>query len=487
MAAKRRQGKPARPATLAGRLLEAARYVIGQRESLDYPATTARPEDQGFRRLTARSPKELSTFQWRKQMAVAHHLWLNNAMGKRIVEIFTDFVVGDGFIVQAKDPSVREVVDKHWTDPDNAWDLKMFERAQELGLFGLVVLRAFVAKENGHVKLSPVDPAWITELVPSPNKADQVQAIKVNIGGAEETLKVIQKDTNPQSPTFGRLVGDCFYFAVNKLSYTMQGVSDLYQLADWLDAYDQFVFHSLERIVFLNAHLYDITLEGANDDVVKARASDLERNPPKAGGFRVHDEKEKWEALAPKINTAEVEELSRLVKLLILGAAGIPEHWFSFGGDANRATAESMNVPIFRKVKRRQAQWRDVLTSIVDFVIDQAIIAGRLAKTVDKSFSVIPSDVSQKDAKASSDLLSSLTDTLVAAQNAGYVKPEVAAKMWASQASDLGADVEAPSGADVEASAKAAAAARDAAAGKVEASAYAKPAAAKEPAGSAAA
>ncbi len=482
----------------------AVKSLLGMKETTLAGVNVERPEDLGFRRISSRSDKELSPAKWQKQMAVAHFLWLQNPMGARIIELLADFVVGDGFNWEAEDPEVSEIINRFWTDPDNNLDLTQFDRYTELILFGVWAPRAFVNPHNGHVKLGPIDPAWIVEVIGSVHIAGRADFLKVSrlrplhaglaeaekaklegkkeshpvddvpspapsagagIGSITDIWKVIARDDDPKSETVGLLKGEVFYFASNKLSFLLQGMSDLFRIADWVDAFDQFIFGQMERINFLNAHIWDITIVGAEKEEVQERADDLAKNPPKPGTARVHNEKETWAALAPKLNAAEVEQISKTVKMLILGSIGIPEHWFAEGGDVNRATAAEMAGPIIRKLKRKQAQWVEVLRVLLQFQIDQAIAKKRLSKVYpeghekagqprDMSFKIIPHDISAKDVFQFIESLDKLTTTLANAVAEGFVERSKAAELWSNQASEVGVEVEAPTNEEVDANKK---------------------------------
>lgn len=438
-------------------LRTALRTLLNDKTVREAQPSATSASEAGFRRLTSKSDKELAPATWQKQMAVAHFLWQQNPMAYRVLELMADYVVGDGCTWEAEDDGLREIIDRHWNDPDNAWDLLQFDRYVETILFGTMLLKPFVNPFNGHVKLSPVDPGWIDDVVPHPEIAGRVSAVKIRRRTVDqgqstrlETWKVIGYETDPKNPATGRLMGDVFYFSVNKLTFTHFGMSDLFRLADWLDAFDQFIFSLMERINFLNAHLYDITLQGAEQTEIKERVNDLEMHPPKPGSFRVHNEDEKWEALAPKINAAEVEQVAKIVRMLILGSMGIPEHWFAEGGDVNKATAAEMAGPILRKMKRKQAQWVTVLKTIIQFQIDQAVLKGRLTPAQAKTkWNIMPPDIAAKDVLQFVESLKKLTETLSLAIAEGFVKRAQAAGVWVAQAQELGVDIEAPDDAQV--------------------------------------
>ena len=430
-------------ASLVSRLKEAYKIAVGLKE-FDLTSALGKSADIGFRRLSQKSDKELSPLEWRRQMAIAHFLWLQNPVAFRLVELMTDFVMGDGFTWEAEDESIKKILTEHWEDPDNDWENRLTQFGSELSMFGVIVLKPFINTVNGHVKLAPIDPGWIIEVVPHPHKPGVAEALRIQrLDGTTATWKIISRDNDPTSPTFNKLIGEVFYFPINKLSFTIQGSSDLFRLSDWLDAYDQFLYHTMERIVFLNSHIYDITIEDANETVVKAKVAELELNPPKAGSFRVHSDKEKWEALAPKINSAEITDIATLIKMLVFGSAGVPAHWFGDGSDANLATAKEMSAPILRKFKRRQKVWKNIIGTVFDFVIDQALIAKRpgITEKTNRSHQVIAPDLSATDVNEFITALKNLTETLVISEDAGYIDKPTAQKVWAQQASEVGVEV----------------------------------------------
>jgi hypothetical protein len=169
----------------------------------------------------------------------------------------------------------------------------------------------------------------------------------------------------------------------------------------------------------------------------------------------VHNQQEKWEALAPKINAAEDEEIARMIKTLILGSMGIPSHWYGEGGDVNKSTAEQMAPPILRRMRRKQAQWKNILTTVLQFAVDQAVTAGRLSATLpdgrprDMSFNFDIPTLSVEDAKTFWEGVNSLVDALTKAVVEQFVTRKRAAEMFAAAASREGAEVVPPTDEEV--------------------------------------
>jgi hypothetical protein len=165
--------------------------------------------------------------------------------------------------------------------------------------------------------------------------------------------------------------GECFYYNINALSNGARGRSDLLAQVDWLDTYEQFMFGEIDRANFHRAFLWDVELRGATPEEVARRAKEIKTPAP--GSTRVHNDSEKWEAVAPALGQYESASAARLFRNHILGGGTVPEHWFGGGGDVNRSTGESMGEPTFKSYSMRQAEWKYILEDIGRFVINRRV------------------------------------------------------------------------------------------------------------------
>jgi hypothetical protein len=66
-----------------------------------------------------------------------------NPMANAIVEMGVNFVLGDGLCVEAPHPKVQKLLDGFWHDPDNRMDIRQYEIATELSLYGELFVRFF--------------------------------------------------------------------------------------------------------------------------------------------------------------------------------------------------------------------------------------------------------------------------------------------------------------------------------------------------------
>ena len=385
------------------------------------------PDDDKYRRLSGNPGRDLSPLTHERMLEIAYRLYDRNPLAHRIVELTKDFVVGGGVSYRAENPEVQAVLDDFWNDPVNNWNLKQHDRALELGLFGEQCYPVFINPFNGRIRLGSLDPARISQVRANPENAEEIETI-IPKGADQNPLRVVHQDEDADSPTYGKLVGDCFFFAINKVSSASRGRSDLLCLADWIDGYEQFLFNRIDRSSLISAFVWDVTLEGMNEEEIAAW---LKKNPsPKPGSVRAHNEKAKWEAVSPDLKANDAVEEARLLRNFILSGAGFPEHWFSEGSQVNRATAQEMGVPTLKRLSARQRYFKYMIEYIFRYVLDQAVIHGRIPTESDTRFQVDLPELSQRDLEKSTASLERLSKALGVAEERGWISKETAGKMF---------------------------------------------------------
>ena len=398
------------------------------------------PEDAGWRSLTQAANRDLNQLTQKKMQDIAFYLYDGNPLAHRIIEIMHDFVIGDGFRFKAKDEKVQEVLDNFWNDPDNNMDVRQDSKALELSLWGEQCYPVYVNKHTGHVKLGYLDPGVIVAIKRNRNNPERLEQVVWQKRLKRQTFNIINSDSRKRSETSGRLVGECFYFAINKVVWAARGRSDLLPLADWIDGYDQFLFARLERAFYLNSFVWDVLCEGMSKTEITEFAKDLQ--PPKPGSIRIHNEKIKWDVISPKLESSDASNEAGLFKSQILGGIGFPGHWFAEGDKTTRATAMEMALPTLKKLKSRQREFKNIIIYMFNFVIDQAIIAGMLDKNVDRKFIVIPSPIITKDARALALTVEKFSTAMSQAVEAGWITEESAKTAFNMFMVQLGIELE---------------------------------------------
>lgn len=430
MVKNRKKGK-SKTETVKKKSLHEAWPIVGKQATEEY----------GWRPVTQEMERDLNPLTQRRMQDIACYLYDSNPLAHRIPEIMKDFVIGDGYSFIAAGPKLRDILFKFWNDPDNNWEIKQDPRCLDLSLFGEQCYPVFVNKYSGAVKMGYIDPGKINRVKLNRDNPEIVEAIywqkNKSAIGADRILKVINVDKSKRSKTFGRLIGDCFYFAINKISPTSRGRSDLLCVSDWIDGHDQFLFSRLERAFFMNTFIWDILCEGMDAGEIAEFAKTMPA--PKPGSMRFHNEKVKWNAVTPKLEAQDASAEARMFKNQILGGKGFPEHWFAEGSTTTRATALEMSLPTLKMLKSRQRFFTTILKQQFNFVVDQAIIHGELDPKKDNlSFSIIPSPIIAKDIKGIASSLNSFTTALKTANEAGWASDAACKQAFQTYIGQLG-------------------------------------------------
>jgi hypothetical protein len=412
-----------------------------------------------FRMLGPRRRRGLSDFRHRRQLEIVHHFWLSNPMARRIIETKKDWVIGEGLTFKAEDPEVQKILERHWNDARNQWPLKQFTKVMELGLYGEQAWPAAVTKINGLVRLGYLDPLEVEDVEHAPG--DMSQPLRLVVadqfgtgegtdsraeGGADQTgpsektrLKIIRKDTDPESPTFGYRVGEVFYFKVNVVENEPRGTSDLLPLIDWLDIYDQFLFAAHERAQLNISVFWDVLMKGASEKKLEQMRLKYGKIVP--GSIRFHNENVETKAVSPNLGASDIKAHADMIKMLIATGAGLPFHWLSEGGEANLATAQAMGGPTLKQLKARQLFVVNMISEVFEFVIDQAIIAERLDSKVNRKFKIDVPPLETDDIIGGAGVLATAMTGLQTAELMGVATQEELRRIFVMVAGSLGVEL----------------------------------------------
>jgi hypothetical protein len=420
-----------------------------------FSLTTGDAEDPAFRRITSPATlRDLNPLMHDRMLQVCYFLAVTTPFGKRIVEIISDFVVGkrNSIRVTAKDKAVQDVINEFWDDPYNKMGRTVREWCNEQTTFGELCIPVVVNKVSGQVRIGYIDPMNI-ESVQYAEMTSQGGTVAMSfpygvrvrreVGQpAGPVLQIIRKIEDPNDENFGRLRGDCFYDPINKAKSASRGFSELFSLADWIDVFDQMIFDFADKVRFLNSLVWHYTVEGADEKRAEDFKDRLTKDPPRQGGVQVTNEKVKIEAKTPDFKGQDMAEGARMVKLYGLGGAGLPAWFFADPVDANRSTAQEMSGPTGKKIEARQGAFGELLGSIIDFVIDCAIQAGRLPENVDRTFSTEFPEVTQRDLKEAALAMQAATPGIVIASQEGWIRTETAARAYHKLLAPLGVDID---------------------------------------------
>lgn len=418
-----------------------------------FTLTTGDGEDPGFRRITSLATlRDLNPLMHDRMLQVCYFLAVTTPFGKRIVEILTDYTLGKGVRVTAKDPRVQQVIDDFWNDEVNDMDANIESWSDEKTIFGELCIPVAVNPVSGRVRLGYIDPMNI-DTIQFAEMATADGTASINLPYAvrlrREVGEVLQKPMllvrridDPNDENYGRLNGECFYFTLNKVKSASRGFSELFALADWIDLFDQMIFDFGDKVRFLNSFVWHYVMTGAGPKEVAEYKDKLTKDPPRQGGVVVTNERVAITAQTPDFKGQDMAAGAGMVKKYGLGGAGIPPVLMGDGDDANRASALEMNAPFTKKIQKRQNLLSRCIKSVLNFVLDCAQRAGVLPAGIDLSYTIEFPEIAVKDLEKGAQTLAGGATALQVGQQEGWVTGQTAARAFHTLLSEIGVDID---------------------------------------------
>jgi len=427
---------------------EAVREVVKeeiQRVRMSLPLTANYdPHNEGYRRLSAdgQLKRNLGHIDQSRMFEIAYYMFDSSAMTKGMAAMDKAFLFAEPITVTSDDEDVKEILERFWKDPDNKLDQEFPDLMMWMSLLGEQCWPVNVNPHNGHVTLEYVDPASIKEVLV--NRQNVRQSVRVDLLGSTgrdgRRMAVIRQDKNGRSGTYGRLVGDCFFFAINHPPNSPRGRSDFLTLFDWIDGLERYGYNYLERAEFMLNFVWDVLLKGMTEEQIKEWLRD--NPPPEPGSVRAHNENVEWGAVAPDLKAVDASKGFDMTKSFIMGAARRPDSWFGGGGKAYQTEAEQFGQVPIKDLDDRQRYAKAIATQLCQFQIDQAVIAERLSDEKAKAgFNLIFPEISKKDLTGLINGIPQLATALSIAEDKGWVSHETATKIFAMVAGQIGADI----------------------------------------------
>lgn len=449
------------------------------------------------RRLTSRTTRDLPQITFDTSLRMAHWLSVRNPLAKTILRLTRDFVIGDGFTVQATDADgeenedVQAIVDVFWHDSRNRMDFRLPRQVRELGLFGEQHTTVFVNPRDGFVRLGFIDPADVFDIICDPiDNVENPVAIEMRqmFGAARPRYKIVREIEDIRDPWYGRLMGvktrvtytsddrhgnaqrehvevldtfkdahgndvpyagAVFFFKVNDVSNQKRGMTDLMDIIDWVDAYDQILFNDVDRAQLMKALVFDLKVTG--DETAVNRVKREHGTAPKPGSVFVHNDQIELNAVTPNMQSHDTQTVSDLVLSLVATGASFPKTWLNGTMDVNRATASELSVPALRFLTERQSYVKYMVEQYITFALDQAEMAHKLPKRkLDSAsgrpeswpFTVSVPELASRDLAPLADVLGKLVSALSTAKADGVIDDRLYQDLFAFVTDWIGYEID---------------------------------------------
>jgi hypothetical protein len=295
--------------------------------------------------------------------------WRDNPLARRIVELTSQYVVGNGFDVQCKDKHTKAFIDQFWSHHLNRMNARIVELCDELTRTGNLFL-LLTTDHAGMTYVRSIPATNIDKIFPTPNDIEQplLFTTKPNEDLETNTYAAYNPNADWQLPD-GSFLPVVLHYAINRPAGAQWGEPDISTLLPWLRRYSAWLEDRVRLNRFRNAFLYVVSGSFVSEDARKARQATLAANPPSPGSILVSDASETWSVISPKLEAMDAREDGLALKKLIAAGAGIPMHFLAEPEGSTRTTADSAGGPIFRRFEQRQRFFLWLLGDLLSVVI----------------------------------------------------------------------------------------------------------------------
>lgn len=295
--------------------------------------------------------------------------WQKNPYAKRIIDLITDYCIGDGLTPQAAG-DVGRFVSRFWEHPENVMPLRLPDLVDELSRAGDLFIVLF---------RNPADGMSYVRTIPKP----EIQEIVTSERDWEKEIGFFQRPPlpggepifwhSPHHPDAAAAEAVMIHYSINRVIGLPFGNSELQTIVPWLQRYSRMLEDRVRLNWAVRAFLWFVKVPTSQ---VQAKAEQYGA-PPEPGSIIVHDDGETWDLKTPSLGGNDAQHDLRALRQMISAGSGQPPHWHGDGGDVNRATAAAMNDPAVRHLRRRQKHLQYLLIDLCATAYKRAYEIGR--------------------------------------------------------------------------------------------------------------
>lgn len=343
--------------------------------------------------------------------------WRENPLARRIVNLTTQYVIGEGLTIECDDEKALTVMKDFWNDPLNRMDIRVAEWCDELTRTGnLFVLISSGIDGKSYVRAVPA--TAIENIETAANDYEQALWFEYR---EENQLQLEHVDAEKKdSPT---LDARMMHFAVNRPLGAKFGEPDLAPVLIWLQRYSGWLEDRARLNHYRNSFLYTVKAKGTSEQQRIERQNQLNSRPLSPGSILVTNEAEEWDVLSAKLESNEAAEDGLALKKQIAAGVGIPMHFLAEPESQSKTSAEAAGGATFRTFEQRQ----EVFTWIVEQVLRAVLRRRRLVDynlDAEVEFRVIGADIYELDNTTLATGAATIANVCTQMRKLGYISRE---------------------------------------------------------------
>ncbi len=280
--------------------------------------------------------------------------WRKNPLAKRIVDITTDYVIGDGITLSSPNRSLNKFIEEFWYHPQNNMPLRLEGICEELTRAGNYIPIMFRNPNDGMSYVRAITVDQVQEIRNLPNDWETITHIISRTPGNINlsTWETIAAAT-PETAHIATL------YTINKPIGAQIGEGDLVTVIPWLLRYSRMLEDRVKLNWAVRSFLWFVKVSA---DKVSATREKY-KEPPESGSIIVHDDAEEWEVKAPTLHANDAAHDLAATRRMIYSGTSYPPHWYGEQG-SNLAEAKASQAPAERHLRRRQLHIESILSDM---------------------------------------------------------------------------------------------------------------------------
>jgi hypothetical protein len=320
-----------------------------------------------------------------KVLDQAIRAWRTNPMARRIVEITTQFVIGDGLSFECKQPRAEKFIKAFWEHDLNRLDEQFPEWADETWRSGdLFILFSVDPAGMSYVRAIPAE--IVTNIETS--AADYRQETAYSVSAFDAPIPAYDKNNPAQS--------FIIHFALNRAAGTFFGESDLAPVLYWIGLYKQWLEDRARLNYFRQMFAYFVEKAWKSPEEKAAYAAKLRADPPKPGSINLIDPGENWGIINPVLSAFDAEIDGLALKKMVAVGVGMPLHFLAEPESSTKSTAEAAGTPTYKRFEARQV----FFTTAIQRICETAYQVRRTYDSTlpkDLKLKILSPDISERD------------------------------------------------------------------------------------------
>ena len=367
------------------------------------------------------SERERESYDREEVLEQALRAWQVNPLGRRVVELTTQYVVGGGMRPRSPHPGTQAFLRTCWDHPLNHLDTRLMEWCDELTRSGnLFILISTDAAGMSYFRAVPA--AAIARIESAPNDLEQERSFtpKPTLDDPEPAPWQALDPQGDQRGADGSFKVVMRHYAINRPVGAQWGESDMAPLLRWLSRYANWLEDRARLNHFRTAFLYVVKARFTSEAERRARQSALNAAPPSPGSILVTDESEAWDALNPRLESDDSGQDGLALKKMIAAGTGIPLHFLAEPEGSTRTTAEAAGGPTYRHFEQRQRFFLWLLGDLLHAVVNRrSLVDTHISRRAEVSLT--GADISARDNVSLSLAASNINNVLQTARDRALI------------------------------------------------------------------